>query len=403
MTYKEAKIKLLIEQIVMSPFVMAGKLYGNLFPLKTKHNVFLFFSTADIGGGPKVNAQIAECIKEQRPLIIFSKKPNNNEFLHLFNIKGVRIIDLHKFIDNKAFHFLNFFFRGVWAARINKQQKAVVFGGETIFFYKIIPHLRKDINCIELCHLATWLPYSIGFIDRINLRIFSTEYLKQEVEKQYEENNLGSDYFHKLLFVENAIDLPEHKHIENKKLEVVFIGRGSTQKRIHLCAAIAEKMKLANDPVHFSFVGDVEKVIDISKYPYCKFYGNIKDEELIKTIYQQSDVLLLTSAFEGLPVVVMQMMAYGKVVVATAVNGIPDYIRHRQNGLLITATAEEEIIEEGVKLLRQLINNSALKISIGQQNRKAAQEKFSYEPFCSKYRSLLNESKMKSLRGQVHK
>ena len=390
MTYKKAKIKLLLEQIIMFPFVAAGKVYGYLFPLKNKHDVFLFFSNADIGGAPKVNAQIADCIKDLKPLIIFSKKPNNNEFRHLFNIDGIKIIDLHKLIDNKVYHFLNFFFRGVLAAWINKQKRPVVFGGETIYFYKIIPHLRKDISCMELCHLNTWLPYSIGFIDRINLRVFSTEFLKKEVEKLYNENKLDPNYFEKLLFVENSVDLPESKNIENEKLEVVFIGRGSPQKRVNIIAAIAEKMNTANDRARFSFVGDVEKVIDVFKYPYCRFYGNVKDEELMKKIYQQSDVLLLTSAFEGLPVVVMQMMAYGKVVVSTAINGIPDYIHHMKNGLLIYSSTEEEIIEEGTKLLRLLIKNPALKTSLGLQNQKIAKEKFSYEIFCSKYRSLLS-------------
>lgn len=395
MTYREAKIKLFFEQIIMSPFIMIGKLYGNLFPLKTRHSAFLFFSNADIGGGPKVNAQIAECIKDLHPLIIFSKKANNNQFRHLFDIPGIKIIHLHRYIDNKAFHFVNFFFRGLLTAWINKQEKPVVFGGETIFFYKIIPHLRRDIRCIELCHLATWLPYSIGFVDRINLRVFSTQHLKQEVEKQYKENSFDSVYFDKLYFVENSIDLEECKPVENENLEVVFIGRGSPQKRVHLIAAIAEKMNNANDRVYFSFVGDVEKVIDISKYPYCRFYGNVKNEALMKEIYGQSDVLLLTSAFEGLPVVVMQMMAYGKVVVSTAVNGIPDYIGHMQNGLLITATAEEEIIDEGVKWLRLLIDNPALKKSLGQQSRRIAEQKFNCETFCSEYRSLLGNEGVK--------
>lgn len=391
MTYKEAKIKLLTEQILMSPFVFLGELYGRLFPLKKEHKLFLFFSNADIGGAPKVNAQIAECLQHLNPLVIFSKKAKNNQFRHLFNIKGVEVIDLHKRIDNKAYHFINFFYRGVLASWINNQEKAVVLGGETIFFYKVIPHLKKDIFCIELCHLDTWLPYSIGFIDRINLRVFSTENLKREVEEQYKKNKLPQAYYSKLMFIENSIDLAKAKDIENEKLEVVFIGRGSPQKRVHLTAAIAEKMHQTNDPVHFSFVGDVEKIIDPAKYPYCKFYGNIRDEVLMKQVYQQSDVLLLTSAFEGLPVVVMQMMAYGKVVVSTAVNGIPDYIHHMKNGLLITSTAEDKIIEEGVALLRLLVKDRSLRISLGRQNRRVAEEKFDYDTFCNKYRSLIEK------------
>ena len=393
MTYSQAKTKLWIERVIMFPFVLLGKLYGNLFPLHTRHNAFLFFPNGDIGGSPQVNIDITHCIKDQQPLIIFSKKPHNNQFRERYVIDGVRVIDLHQWIDHKAFHFINFFYRGVIAAWINKQPNPVVLGGECIFFYKIIPHIRKNIRCIEVCHLATWLPFSIGFIDRINMRIFSTERLKQDVEAQYRENQLPASYYERLRFIDNAIDIPVYKAVENPQLEVVFIGRGSPQKRVPLTAAIAAKMHEAKDPVHFSFVGDVEKSIDITQYPYCRFYGNVKDATLMEQIYQQSDVLIMTSAFEGLPIVVMKMMAYGKVVLSTAVNGIPDYIRHMDNGLLIEAVTDEvQVVEQGVELLRLLVKDPALKKGLGQQSHEDAARLFSNQAFCAAYREVLQLS-----------
>lgn len=389
MTYKQAKRKFLIEQTGMLPFVLLGRLFGILFRLKTKHRAFLFYASADIGGAPKVNADIAACIKDQQPLIIFSKKPKNNQYRELFNIDGVRVIDLHTYIDKKLFHFVNFFFRGVIATWINRAENAIVFGGESLFFYKIIPHIRKNIPCIELCHLPTWLPYSIGLIDRIDKRIFSTLQLKKDVEAQYKANGISKDLYNKLYFFDNAIDIPESKEINNEKLEVVFIGRGAPQKRVHLIAAIAEAMYDRNDAVHFSFVGDVGNVIDTTQYPYCTFYGNIKDNDKMNSIYQQSDVLILTSAYEGLPLVVMTMMAYGKIVVSTAVNGIPDYITHMENGLLIYETEENKVVEEGVKLLQLLIANPVLKKELGKKNRKTAVEKFDRAMFCRNYRKIL--------------
>ena len=234
MTYKAAKRKLQMEMIGMFPFVLAGKLAGYLFSLKTKHNVFLFFPNADIGGSPQVNIDLANCIRNKKPLIIFSKKAGNNLFREKYQIEGVRVLDIHKYIDNKIFHFLNFFFRGVLSVWINKQKNAVVFGGECIFFYKVIPHLKQQVHCAELCHLPTWLPYSIGFIDRINCRVFSTAYLKKQVEDQYRQNNLSAVYYTKLFFIDNAIDIPEYKPASNDVLQVYFIGRGAAQKRIHL-------------------------------------------------------------------------------------------------------------------------------------------------------------------------
>lgn len=389
MTYSAAKRKLKLELIGMFPFVLLGKIAGHLYCLKTRHSIFLFFPNGDIGGSPQVNIDLTNCLKHENPLIIFSKKPGNNQFREKYNIEGVRVLDLHKYIDNKLFHFINFFFRGLLSVWINKQENARVLGGESIFFYKVIPHLKKQVLCVEVCHLETWLPYSIGFINRIDYRVFSTQKLKEQVENQYYENKLGPSYFNKLFFIDNAIDIAEYKHASNKELQVYFIGRGAAQKRVHLIAAIAKTIYEKHLPVQFNFVGDVEKVIDITDFPFCKFYGNVKDEEVMIKIYKEADILLLTSSFEGLPLVVMQMMAYGKVVISTAVNGIPDYIIDEENGLLITETIETEIVQKGVSHIENLLTNPELRIKMGKRSREIAIQKFNRKAFCKAYSTLL--------------
>lgn len=389
MTYRTAVLKRNAELALMFPFVLLGKLAGRLFPLKTRHTIFLFFPSADIGGSVKVNADILNCIKEHKPLIIFSKKPKNNQFRHLFEMEGVRILDLHRYIDNKWFHFINIFFRGVLAANINREENPVVFGGEGLYFYKVIPHLKNSVRKVELCHLNTWFNFSQAFIKYIDCRIFSTPKIKRDVELQYRENNIPQAYFEKLFFIDNKITIPPRQEIKNPVLEVIFVGRGAPQKRVHLIAAIAKKMHEQGSPVHFSFVGDVEDIVPEQTHPYCKFYGNVKDEQALHTIYQQSDVLLLTSAYEGLPLAIMEMMARGKVVLSTAVDGIPDYITHKENGLLITETLESAIIEAGVKLLDLLIADPALRQTIGENSYQFAVNHFGGEVFCSSYQKIL--------------
>lgn len=387
MSHRKGVLKRRLEYIGMFPFVLAGLIYGKLFPLKKKTSTFLFFPSADIGGAIKVNADIAECIKDQNPLIIFSKKPKNNGHLDLF--KDFDCIDLSQQIDNKLYHFVNFFYRGVLASWINSVPNAVIFGGESLFFYKMLAHVNKDVRRIELCHLDTWFPYSIGFIDLITLRIFSTVKLMKDAEELYKHSGVNASYVKRLRFAENMISIPEYKPVHNEKLEVVFIGRGAPQKRVPLTAAIAEKLHQLKAPVHFSFVGDVDKVIDPSQYSYCTFYGNIRDEAKMMELYHNSDVLILTSAYEGLPLVVMQMMAHGRIVMSTAVNAIPDYVRHMENGLLIKATDEAAIVEEGAQLLQWLVAHPEAKETFGKRGREIAIEKFGGEVFCNMYRSFL--------------
>jgi glycosyltransferase involved in cell wall biosynthesis len=388
MNYKQSLLKRNTELLLMSPFVFAGKLAGKLFKLKTQHRIFLFFPTADIGGSIKVNADIADCIKDAKPLIIFSKTPKDNGLKPLYDIEGVRIIDIHKYIDNKLFHFVNFFFRGVIASWINAARQPVVFGGESMYFYKIIPHVKTGTRCVELCHLNTWFDFSQAFIEYIDLRIFSSPQIKRDAEQQYKANNAPAKFFQRLRFIDNKVDIPPLVSAKNPVLEVLFAGRGASQKRVHLIAEIAKRMHASESKVHFSFVGDVGKIIPEEVKPYVTLYGSLSKDELYNT-YARADVLLLTSSFEGLPIVVMDMMARGKVVVSTAVGGIPDYIIPKQTGFLITETGEDKIVSKAIEYLNELIENEELRVKIGQSAYQYALAHFSAEKFCSSYRNIL--------------
>ena len=77
------------------------------------------------------------------------------------------------------------------------------------------------------------------------------------------------------------------------------------------------------------------------------------------------DMLMMPSAWEGLPITLLEAMASGTVVNAARVGGIPGVIRHKNNGLLhdsgdvdeLVATTLEVIRDEG---LRQIIETNAL-------------------------------------------
>lgn len=206
----------------------------------------------------------------------------------------------------------------------------------------------------------------------------------------YKKNNLPATWYSRLYFIDNKVNIPEHFQNINSTLSVVFIGRGAPQKRVHIIAAVAKRFYEMKTDIHFSFVGDVEKIITPADYPYATFYGNIKDRNKMEEIYRNADVLLLTSAYEGLPIAVMEMMAHGKVVISTAVDGIPDYITHGENGFLLeNNTDENKIIEEAIFVLQNLVNNKTLLHEVGNKSRVYAEQHFSGKTFCDNYRRVL--------------
>ena len=396
MNYQSALIKRKLELIGMFPFVLLGKIAGKIFKLKTKHSVFLFYSWADIGGSIQVNIDITNCIKDAKPIIFFTKKPRNNQFRERFDIEGVRVMDIYQYIDNKALHFVNFFFRGLIASWINEVDKPVIFGGECMFLYKMLPHVKDETITAELNHYKAWFDYTQQFVKDLDYRIFSTPQIKRDAEQQYKTNGVPEKYYKNLYFIDNTIDIPPFIPVNNPVLEVIFVGRGSPQKRVHIAAKIAQIMCETKKNIHFSFVGDVENFIPEEARPYCQLYGSITDKNILNDLYLKSDVLLLTSLYEGLPIVVMEMMARGRVVVSTAIDGIPDYIRHNENGFLLTGNDEDNLISQGVECLSLLLENPELRERLGKKNYEEAIAHFGGDKFCKTYRGILLQQKNKN-------
>jgi glycosyltransferase involved in cell wall biosynthesis len=260
-----------------------------------------------------------------------------------------------------------------------------------MYFYKVIPHLTPSVKRIELSHLNTWLNYNQAFVKYIDLRIASTPKLKRYFEQQYLTNKIPSTYLSRLLYIDNWVDIPPYSQKTTDNLNVLFVGRGAPQKRVHIISAIAEEILKKNNDISFTFVGDVQHILSEFVMNNSVFYEFVKEKEELASIYDQADILILTSAFEGLPIVIMDMMARGKVVISTAVDGIPDYIIHNKSGLLIDEIDDENIVKEkGIELILKMNSNRELLHEIGMQARKTAQEKFNRELFEEKYTTIFS-------------
>jgi len=75
-----------------------------------------------------------------------------------------------------------------------------------------------------------------------------------------------------------------------------------------------------------------------------KLLGHVAREKL-GLLYDWADVVVLTSESEGIPVVLMEAMARGKIVIAPAITGIPELVRNGETGFLYTPGSLSSFVE----------------------------------------------------------
>jgi len=118
-----------------------------------------------------------------------------------------------------------------------------------------------------------------------------------------------------------------------------IVGRLVSIKNHRLFLEAARSMVDSGNPAHFAIVGDGELRDSLQELARemgiasrVHFLGWKQD---MLPVYAALDLLALTSDNEGTPVAVIEAMAAGVPVVATAVGGVPDVIRNGETGWLV--------------------------------------------------------------------
>lgn len=106
----------------------------------------------------------------------------------------------------------------------------------------------------------------------------------------------------------------------------------------------------------------------------------------LRPFYQQASVLALSSVREGLPNVILEGMASGLPVAATAVGGIPEVIVQGATGLLTPA-------KDGAGMARSftaLLNGDGVRTAMGLAARRTAEAEYSISAMVRRHQDILD-------------
>lgn len=169
---------------------------------------------------------------------------------------------------------------------------------------------------------------------------------------------------------------------------ITTIGRLTTQKAQHHLLEAARIVLDQRPDTRFLIVGQGELEASLKAQAHTlgisnhvTFTGPRRD---IPAILAQSDIFVLSSLWEGLPLTAIEAMASARAVVLTDVGGNRELIETRSNGLIVPPNDVPALAEA----LLALVNDARQRIAIGRAARERVRVDFSIETITRQYEAL---------------
>ena len=216
------------------------------------------------------------------------------------------------------------------------------------------------------------------------VREYHIKYLKINENKIKVVNNFINDAIYISHTPKEVDDLKSQLGIPKDSQIILNVASLTKQKNHQLLLKVAKRILVNFPRTIFCIAGEGElhddlvlmsEKLDIKKN--IKFLGRRDD---IYLLLQISDIFVLSSLWEGMPVTIIEAMAMRTPVVSTNVGGVSDAITHNVNGFLASSESVESLYEN----ILNLLNNYNLRVKIRDEGYRTYKEKFSSDKILSR-------------------
>jgi glycosyltransferase involved in cell wall biosynthesis len=241
-------------------------------------------------------------------------------FFTLLKNRNIKIVHIHgssygsfyrKFI---CFIISKYIFRKKVIYHIHSGEYYIFYSKSNALIKKLIQKFINNADCL-ICLSKSWEQF---FIDNFNPE--------------------------KIKILPNIIDYPVtiYKNKDTGKISFLFLGLIDKKKGIFdVIEVIKNNINLFDNKIELVVGGNgevvkLQNIIKENKIEnIVKFVGWVQNETKAQYL-QNSDIFILPSYNEGLPISILEAMSYGKPIISTNVGAISEIVQNYENGFLIS-------------------------------------------------------------------
>ncbi len=192
----------------------------------------------------------------------------------------------------------------------------------------------------------------------------------------------------KIIEIPNAIDhqVIAEKTPKKEGASFLLVARLAFNKGIDFLPSILEQTK--DLPFKLTIVGNgpFRPQVEVleKKYPHVHYRPTLNDSEL-KQAYEETECLLFTSRFEGMPTVILEAMAQGCSIVATRIGAV-EVMVDENSGILAEPTPRS--IANSIREFLAL--SPEKRLQMGEIGRNRVQNRFTWKAVTPRYEELFS-------------
>lgn len=360
-----------------------------------KLNILFFTSVMKQGGTERVILQMCKILKDRvNKIYVCSSGGDSVKQLEQLGIEHITISDIESKSPVKILKNLNSLKKIVKEKQIDiihSHHRMAAFFVRLSGFAKSKVHFINVHNTFYNKKRLTRYAYKYSRIFAVGEKVKSNllEYYKLPEKQVYVLRNAVEPFDGNVTPLNNITDF------KNRGCKIVCnVGRLTEQKGMEYFIRSLPLVKKEVSDIKYLIAGDGDlreylselvKSLDLSEDVI--FLGYRTD---IRNVMAQSDFVVLSSLWEGLPLTPLEAFSVKKTIVATAVDGTIEVVKDGENGLSVPPENPQAIAEKVIELCQ----NSELRERLEEKAFETYNTHFSFESYSGRvldyYNRLIN-------------